>query len=96
MMVLVSYDINGDGLGGQRRLRNIAKLCQDYGQRVQYSVFECEVDPVQWIGLKNGLLKIIDLERDSLMFYMLGANWKRRIEHFGAKPSVDFDSTLII
>ena len=96
MMVLISYDINSSDSGGQKRLRNISKTCLDYGQRVQFSIFECEVDPTQWVFLKDKLLKLIDAKKDSLRFYLLGANWRRRVEHFGAKPAVDFNETLII
>jgi CRISPR-associated protein Cas2 len=96
MLVLITYDVKTDSEGGARRLRRVAKLCQDYGQRVQYSVFECLVDPVQWAELKNALINEIDPEQDSLRFYFLGSNWKRRIEHIGAKPSYDPDGPLII
>jgi CRISPR-associated protein Cas2 len=95
MMVLVSYDVATTDEGGQKRLRRVAKACRDYGQRVQYSVFECEVDPAQWTFLKQRLVDEIDLKRDSLRFYFLGANWKRRIEHVGAKPAVDMTGPLI-
>lgn len=97
MMILVSYDVAAVGTtGGARRLRRIAKACKNYGQRVQYSVFECEVDPTVWVKLKNQLIKEIDPEKDSLRFYYLGSNWERRIEHVGAKKSLDFDGPLII
>ena len=96
MMVLVSYDVMVTSQGGQRRLRKIAKACTNYGQRVQHSVFECVIDPAQWVELKNILEKIIDDKKDSLRYYYLGANYKRRIEHVGAKPAYDVDSPLII
>ena len=96
MMVLVSYDVMVTSPGGQKRLRKIAKACTNYGQRVQHSVFECAVDPAQWVQLKNILEKIIDDKVDSLRYYYLGANYKRRIEHFGAKPSYDVDGPLIV
>jgi CRISPR-associated protein Cas2 len=96
MMVLVSYDVATSEEGGQRRLRRVAKACQDYGQRVQYSVFECEVDPAQWTFLKQRLIQETDLEKDSLRFYFLGSNWKRRVEHLGAKPAVDMSGPLIV
>ncbi len=96
MLVLISYDINTTESGGQRRLRNVSKACLDYGQRVQLSVFECEVDPTQWVFLKDKLLKIIDLKKDSIRFYMLGSNWKRRIEHYGTNEPVDLHGALII
>lgn len=96
MMVLVSYDVATSEEGGQRRLRRVAKACKDYGQRVQYSVFECEVDPATWTYLKQRLLREVDLEKDSLRFYFLGSNWKRRVEHIGAKPEIDMSGPLIV
>lgn len=96
MMILVSYDVSTVDLPGRRRLRHAAKACLDYGQRVQNSVFECTVDPVQWTCLKNRLLGIVDPCQDSLRFYFLGANWHSRVEHHGAKPTVDLDGPLII
>ncbi|MEJ1379670.1 MAG: CRISPR-associated endonuclease Cas2 [Candidatus Sedimenticola sp. (ex Thyasira tokunagai)] len=96
MLVLVTYDVRTESPGGQRRLRRVAKTCQDYGQRVQYSVFECLVDPSQWVAMKQELLDEIDQEQDSLRFYFLGANWKHRVEHIGAKPSYDPEGSLII
>lgn len=96
MLVLISYDVSFEDAGGQRRLRRIAKACQDYGQRVQYSVFECVVDPAQWTKLKYRLLSEMDESRDSLRFYYLGANWRRRVEHVGAKPAYDPEGPLIL
>jgi CRISPR-associated protein Cas2 len=95
MMVLVSYDVSTESAGGKRRLRRVARACLDYGQRVQYSVFECEVDPAQWTALKNRLVKEIDANHDSLRFYYLGANWRRRVEHVGAKPVLDLNGPLL-
>jgi CRISPR-associated protein Cas2 len=95
MMVLVTYDINTETTAGKRRLRRIAKACLDYGQRVQYSVFECEVSPAQWTALRARLLEIMKPETDSLRFYMLGSNWRRRVEHAGAKPVPDLGGDLI-
>lgn len=95
MLVLISYDVSIEKKG-QKRLRRVAKACQNYGQRVQYSVFECVVDPAQWTVLRQCLIDEIDPELDSLRFYFLGSNWKRRIEHVGAKKSIDFDEPLIL
>ena len=96
MMVLVTYDVATASPGGKKRLRKVAKHCLDYGVRVQNSVFECDVDPAQWATLKHWLLQEFDSESDSLRFYFLGKNWRRRIEHHGAKEAVDlFDSTLL-
>ena len=94
-MVLVSYDVAKDE-GGKRRLRRIAKTCENFGQRVQYSVFECLVNPAQWQNLRNKLVNIANIKFDSLRFYYLGANWQRRVEHIGAKPTVDPEAPLIV
>ena len=96
MLVLVSYDVAVTSPGGQTRLRRVAKLCEDYGQRVQFSVFECVVDPAQWAKLKHRLVREIDPVTDSLRFYFLGSNWRNRIEHVGAKPALDPDAPLIV
>lgn len=95
MMVLVTYDVSTESPGGKRRLRRVARACRDWGQRVQYSVFECDVDPAEWVKLKDRLLAEIDAKQDSLRFYFLGANWKARVEHMGAKPSLDLDGPLL-
>jgi len=95
-MVLVSYDVAVTTPGGARRLRKVANQCQNYGQRVQYSVFECIVDPAQWIKFKNILESIIDKKTDSLRYYYLGSNYKKKVEHFGAKTSIDIDDLIII
>lgn len=96
MLVLVTYDVRTSEAGGAKRLRRVAKACQDFGQRVQYSVFEIEVDPAQWTLLRARLEGIIDQKADSLRYYYLGANWRRRVEHVGAKPATDFDAPLIV
>ncbi len=96
MLVLVTYDVSLVDAGGARRLRRVAKACQDYGQRVQYSVFEIEVDPAQWTALKARLERLIDPEKDSLRYYYLGANWHRRVEHVGAKAVADLGGPLIV
>lgn len=95
MMVLITYDVSTETEGGKRRLRKVSKKCQDYGQRVQNSVFECLIDPAQLKQLQHTLQKIIDLEVDSLRFYYLGDRWKNRVEHIGAKPSIDLEGTII-
>lgn len=96
MMVLVSYDVSTSSASGERRLRRLAKACRDYGQRVQYSVFEIEVDYAQWTFLKNRLCELIDPEQDSLRFYYLGKNWQSKVEHVGAKPGLDLNGPLIL
>ncbi|AWD22352.1 CRISPR-associated endonuclease Cas2 [Fuscovulum blasticum] len=96
MLVLVTYDVNTLEAGGRKRLRKIAQACEDYGQRVQFSVFEVEVDPAQWTRLKARLEGLIDPAHDSLRYYYLGANWERRIEHVGAKPAKDLNGPLIL
>lgn len=95
-MVLVTYDVNTETNAGKKRLRQIAKQCVNHGQRVQNSVFECLVDPVQFSELKNKLEKIADPSTDSLRYYFLGSKWKKRIEHFGAKGAYDPEGTLIL
>ncbi|MDT3672030.1 MAG: CRISPR-associated endonuclease Cas2 [Aromatoleum sp.] len=95
MMVLVSYDVSTRESGGDRRLRRVAKACRDYGQRVQYSVFEIEVDPAQWAMLKQRLIDLIDITQDSLRFYYLGKHWTSRVEHVGAKAAVDLNGPLV-
>lgn len=95
MMVLITYDVNTEDKEGRKRLRQVAKKCVDYGQRVQNSVFECLLEPAQFVKLKNELESIVDKDKDSLRYYMLGANWKRRVEHFGAKESYDPEGIMI-
>ncbi|VEJ49332.1 CRISPR-associated endoribonuclease Cas2 [Neisseria weaveri] len=95
--MLITYDISLEGADGQARLRRIAKHCLDYGVRVQYSVFECDVTPDQWVKLKAKLLDTYQPETDSLRFYHLGSKWRRKVEHHGAKAAVDvFQDTLIV
>lgn len=96
MMVLVSYDVSTTSASGAKRLRRIARVCQDYGQRVQYSVFELEVDHAQWTIIKSRLCELLDPETDSLRFYYLGRNWQNRVEHVGAKPVLDLNGPLIL
>jgi CRISPR-associated protein Cas2 len=95
MMVLVSYDVRTVSPSGEKRLRRIAKTCRDYGQRVQYSVFEIEVDPAQWVMLKAKLCELMDENEDSLRFYFLGANWRSKVEHVGTKPALDLHGPLV-
>lgn len=96
MMVLVCYDVETVKPEGQKRLNRIAKTCKNYGQRVQNSVFECRVAPDQWEKLKAKLLDTYKPEADSLRFYYLGANWKRRVEHHGAKATYDVEGTILV
>ncbi len=96
MMVLITYDIQTSKPKGAKRLRRVAKICKDYGQRVQFSVFECSLEPDKWVKVRQKLIDEIDLEKDSLRFYFLGANWKRRIEHIGAKDTYDVEGSLIV
>ncbi|HBC89778.1 MAG TPA: CRISPR-associated endonuclease Cas2 [Lentisphaeria bacterium] len=96
MLVLVSYDMKTSSKDGQKRLRRVAKVCLDYGQRVQNSVFECLVDQAQFTVLKKRLLDEIDEDQDSLRFYFLGNNWYGKVEHIGAKPTVDLEGSLIV
>ncbi|TGG95074.1 CRISPR-associated endonuclease Cas2 [Natronospirillum operosum] len=89
MLVLVTYDVSVTSSEGRRRLRTIAKICLDYGMRVQNSVFECEVDPAQYAVLKDELMNVYDPEEDSLRFYVLGKKGRQRVEHYGSKPVED-------
>ncbi len=96
MLVLVTYDVNVETPAGKRRLRRVAKICEDHGQRVQNSVFECLVDPAMWVQFKALLEQEIDPATDSLRYYFLGKNWQRRVEHVGAKPTYDPQGPLIV
>ena len=96
MMVLITYDVNTQTEAGKKRLHKVAKQCQNYGQRVQNSVFECILDSALLRQLQNKLEKIIDVEKDSIRFYYLGDEWRNRVEHIGAKPSLDLEGTLIL
>lgn len=96
MLVLVTYDVNTLEENGKRRLRAVARACQDFGQRVQFSVFEIEVDPAQWTRLKARLEGIIKPEFDSLRYYYLGSNWRPKVEHVGTKPATDLGGPLIV
>ena len=96
MMTLVSYAVSTVDAAGRKRLRKVAKECVNYGQRVQNSVFEVDVDYGTFLKLKDRLMKIIDEEQDSLRFYYLGNNWKRRVEHIGAKETYDPEGSLIL
>ena len=95
MLMLITYDVSTTDTAGRRRLRKVARACLDFGQRVQNSVFECEVDPAQWAGLRAQLLAEIDPARDSLRFYRLGAEGRRRVEHAGAKAVLDLEGPLL-
>ncbi|UTH14648.1 CRISPR-associated endonuclease Cas2 [Macrococcus equipercicus] len=96
MLVLVTYDVNTMEKNGRKRLRHVAKKCLDYGQRVQNSVFECSLEPEQYVKLKADLEKIIDSDLDSLRFYMLGKNWVKRVETLGKDESYNPDTDVFI
>ena len=96
MMVIVSYDVSTLTAEGRRRLRQVAKTCKNFGQRVQCSVFECLVDQEQFTRMRLKLTDIYKPEEDSLRFYFLGNNWQHRVEHLGAKPVVDPEGALIV
>jgi CRISPR-associated protein Cas2 len=95
LLVLITYDVSVVSKGGQKRLRRVSKACQNYGQRVQNSVFECVIDAAQFAALKFELEKIIDKEQDSLRFYQLGNNYKTKVEHLGVKKSIDLEGPLL-
>lgn len=96
MMALVSYDVSTTDNNGKTRLRKVAKECQNYGQRVQNSMFELDIDYGTFLKVKDKLLKIIDEEHDSLRIYYLGKNWQRRIEHYGTKETYNPEGVIII
>ena len=96
MMVLITYDVNTENAAGKKRLRQIAKQCVNYGQRVQNSVFECILDAAQCRQLQHTLVKIMDESKDSLRFYYLGNTYRNKIEHFGVKETYNQEGVLII
>ncbi len=96
MLVLITYDVNTQTAAGRKRLRKVSKECTNYGQRVQNSVFECQMDATKCRQVKDILEKIIDKEVDSLRFYYLGNNYKNKVEHIGAHPGFDVTGTLIL
>ena len=95
-MVLITYDVNTETALGKKRLRKVAKQCKNYGQRVQNSVFECIIDAAQFKQVQNDLSKIIDREKDSLRFYLIGDEYRKRVVHIGAKPSLDIEGPLMV
>ena len=96
MMVLVSYDVSTKTPAGKRRLSRVAKICLDYVQRVQNSVFECIVDPAQWAECRHRLEEAFEPAEDSLRYYFLGANWQHRVGHVGAKPTLDLRNDPLV
>ncbi len=96
MMVLITYDVNTQTEAGKKRLHKVAKQCQNYGQRVQNSVFECLLDPARLKQLQSKLEKIIDPDKDSVRYYYLGDEWRNRVEHIGAKAGFDLEGALIV
>ena len=96
MLILITYDVSTVEKAGQRRLRRVARACEDYGVRVQKSVFECQVGQTEWATLRNRLLSEIDLQQDSLRFYYLDEKALQRIEHHGAAKPLDLTEPLIL
>lgn len=96
MFILITYDVSTETEAGKKRLRKVAKQCQNYGQRVQNSVFECVMDPALLKQLQSKLAKIIDPEKDSIRYYYLGDEWRNRVEHIGIKAGFDVEGTLIV
>lgn len=96
MLYLITYDVSTTSPAGRRRLRRVAQACKNYGQRVQYSVFECLVPPEHWVLLRELLMEIIDPAEDSLRIYPLDENVRRRIEHVGLKAPLDLEGPLIV
>ncbi len=95
-MVLITYDVNTETKVGKRRLQQVAKHCQNFGQRVQNSVFECVMDTAKLKELQYKIAKTIDPEKDSVRYYYLGDEWRKRVEHIGAKPALDLEGALIV
>ncbi|MGM0126150.1 CRISPR-associated endonuclease cas2 [Enterococcus sp. AZ194] len=95
MLILITYDVATSSENGARRLRKVAKKCQDYGQRVQNSVFECIVDATELVKLRKELVELIDKEKDSLRIYRLGNNYKTKVEHIGVKETKSVEEPLI-
>ena len=96
MLVLITYDVNTEDAAGRRRLCQVSRQCVNYGQRVQNSVFECILDAAQYRQVQAKLIKIANLEKDSLRFYSLGNNYKNKVEHFGTKPSYEAEGLLMV
>lgn len=96
MYILITYDVSTDEKEGRKRLRQVAKLCVNHGQRVQNSVFECLLDQAEYIRLKNDICSVINLQKDSVRFYILGKNWKQNIEYIGKQTAFDIDDILIV
>ena len=96
MLVVITYDVNTESIAGRKRLRQVAKICEKYGMRVQNSVFECLLENYDYRLVQHELLKIADLEKDSIRFYNLGKNYSTKIEHFGVKETYDPQENLII
>jgi CRISPR-associated protein Cas2 len=94
--VVVAYDVSTESEEGKKRLRRVAKICENVGQRVQNSVFECWVDAAQWTQLRARLVKEAEIEEDSLRFYFLGDNWRHKVEHVGAKKTYDPQGPLVV
>ncbi len=95
MFVVVTYDVNTESPEGRRRLRRVARVCKNYGTSVQNSVFECVVDSVQLLQMKAEILSVIDVVTDSVRYYNMGNEGRRRVEHVGAKPALNVDEPLI-
>jgi CRISPR-associated protein Cas2 len=96
MYVLVTYDVSTTSAEGRRRLRRVAQACQNFGQRVQLSVFECNVRDADLVRLRQALLEEINPSEDSLRLYMLGADPGQRVEHYGQRPTIDFEDSLVV
>ncbi|CDD57377.1 cRISPR-associated endoribonuclease Cas2 2 [Bacteroides pectinophilus CAG:437] len=96
MLVLITYDVNTESSAGKTRLRKVAKQCENYGRRVQNSVFECILDQTQCIMLKAALSDIIDERVDSLRFYYLGNKYQTKVEHIGVDRGIPVDKPLIL
>ena len=96
MFILIAYDVSTTDKAGQKRLRRVARACEDYGVRVQMSVFECQLGKTEWAMLRNRLLKEIDSQQDSLRIYHLDEDARDKTEHHGIKEPLDLNAPLIL
>jgi CRISPR-associated protein Cas2 len=96
MLILITYDVSTTEKAGLKRLRRVGRACEDYGVRVQKSVFECQVGQTEWVQLRERLLREIKADQDSLRFYYLDETAKQKIEHYGVEKPLDFTEPLIL
>lgn len=96
MLIIVTYDVSTETAAGRKRLRRVAKACERLGQRVQKSVFECQVDAMEYEALERELLAEIKLDEDNLRFYRITEPTEMRIKQYGTFRSIDFNGPLVV